>query len=189
LGRELHRAHAEAIECSQHIRIPFVIKAGLDPQKDGHPSTGHDLARLARCEGKTHLVLMSFDIAMEGLNQAQNVCFNNGYPPAKVPLSAFAVSQANASRISRINPIPLEPGQQSYMPANSAVDPENHMMYVPDGGAGKLTGLKYNPMTGNMSVVWRANQSTLAFFSLIGPANHRVLVGTNMHPGTTVSQM
>jgi hypothetical protein len=64
----------------------------------------------------------------------------------------------------------------------------NHLYFM-DGGANKIVGLKYNPVTGNMSVVWKANQSTLAFLSLIGPANQRVLVGTNMHPGTTISQM
>jgi len=100
-----------------------------------------------------------------------------------------AVSQANATKMTRIDPIPLAPGQMSYIPSNSAVDPDNHMMYVMDGGAGKMVGLKYNPVTGNMTVAWRANQSTLAFLSLIGPANHRVLVGTNMHPGTTITQM
>ena len=63
------------------------------------------------------------------------------------------------------------------------------MMYVMDGGAGKIVGLKYDPVNGNMSVAWRTNQSTLAFLSLIGPADQRVLVGTNMHPGTTISQM
>ena len=115
--------------------------------------------------------------------------FTNCCPPTTTPLSVVAVSQANASKMTRIDSIPLSPGQQSYIPSNSAVDPDNHMMYVMDGGAGKIVGLKYNPVTGNMSVAWRTNQSTLAFLSLIGPANHRVLVGTNMHPGTTTSQM
>lgn len=45
--------------------------------------------------------------------------------------------------------------QQSYIPSNSAVDPENHMMYAMDGSAGKIAGLKYNPVTGNMSVALR----------------------------------
>ena len=115
--------------------------------------------------------------------------YTNGYPPANVSLSAVSVSQTNASKMNRINPIPIEPGQQSYIPSNSAVDPVNHMLYVPDAGVGKLVGLKYDPMTGNMSVAWTANQNTLAFMSLIGPADQRVLVGTNMHPGTTIPQM
>ena len=115
--------------------------------------------------------------------------FTNCCPPTKTPLSVVAISQANASKMTRIDPIPLEPGQQSYIPSNSAVDPENKMMYVMDGGAGKIVGLKYDPVNGNMSVAWTGNQSTLAFLSLIGPADQRVLVGTDMEPGTTIPQM
>ena len=48
--------------------------------------------------------------------------FTNGYPPANASLSVVSVSQANASMMNRINPIPLEPGQQSFIPSNSAVD-------------------------------------------------------------------
>lgn len=33
--------------------------------------------------------------------------------PANEPMSVVAISQANASKITRIDPIPLEPGQQS----------------------------------------------------------------------------
>jgi len=115
--------------------------------------------------------------------------FTNCCPPTDTPLSVVAVSQANASKMNRIDPIPLDPGEQSYIPSNSAVDPENDMMYVMDGGAGEIVGLKYDPVTGNMSVAWRGNQSTLAFLSLIGPADQRVLVGSDMAPNTTISQM
>ena len=115
--------------------------------------------------------------------------FTNCCPPTKTPLSVVSVSQANANKLNRIDPIPLEPGQQSYIPSNSAVDPENNMMYVMDGGARKIVGLKYDPVRGNMSVAWKGNQSTLAFLSLIGPADHRVLVGTDMNPKTNISQM
>ena len=115
--------------------------------------------------------------------------FTNCCPPTTTPLSVVSVSQANASKINRIDPILLEPGQQSYIPSNSAVDPENNMMYVMDGGAGKIVGLKYDSVTGNMTVAWTDNQSTLAFLSLIGPADQRVLVATDMAPNTTISQM
>jgi hypothetical protein len=77
--------------------------------------------------------------------------FTNCRPPTTTPLSVVAVSQADANKMTRINPIPLAPGQQSYIPSDSAVDPVNHMIYVMDGGAGKIVGLKYNPVTGNMS--------------------------------------
>jgi hypothetical protein len=115
--------------------------------------------------------------------------FTNCCPPTTTPLSVVSVSQSSASKINRIDPIPLEPGQESYIPSNSAVDPENNMMYVRDGGAGKIVGLKYDPVSGNMTVAWTGNQSTLAFLSLIGPTDQRVLVGTDMAPNTTISQM
>ncbi|MGC1133260.1 MAG: hypothetical protein WA941_10585 [Nitrososphaeraceae archaeon] len=107
--------------------------------------------------------------------------FTNCCPPTTTPLSVVSVSQANASKINRINPIPLEPGRQSYIPSNSAVDPVNHMLYVPDAGAGKLVGLKYDPMTGNMSVAWDPEEmKTFGWVNAISPKDQRVLVGTNM---------
>jgi hypothetical protein len=115
--------------------------------------------------------------------------FTNGYPPANVSLSVVSVSQDNASEMNRIDPIPIEAGQQSYIPSNSAVDPVNNMMYVMDAGVGKIVGLKYDPLTGNMSTEWSGNQTTLSFLSLIGPSDQRVLVGTNIHPDTTMSEL
>jgi hypothetical protein len=115
--------------------------------------------------------------------------FTNGYPPTNVSLSVVSVSQDNASKFNRIDPIPIEPGQQSYIPSNSAIDPENNMMYVMDAGVGKIAGLSYDPLTGNMSLAWTGNQTTLSFLTLIGPADQRVLVGSNIHPGTTIPQM
>jgi hypothetical protein len=51
--------------------------------------------------------------------------FTNGYPPTNVSLSVVSVSQDNASKMNSINPIPLEPGKESYIPSNSAVDQVN----------------------------------------------------------------
>jgi hypothetical protein len=44
------------------------------------------------------------------------ICMTNG-TPAKAPLSIFAISQANASKMTRIEPIPLKPGQISDIPS------------------------------------------------------------------------
>jgi hypothetical protein len=84
----------------------------------------------------------------------------NCCPPSNVPLSVIAVSQANSSKISRIDPIPLEPGQQSMMLSNTPFDAENNLFYASDGGAGKIAAIRYDPTTGNMSVVWTADQRT-----------------------------
>ena len=80
--------------------------------------------------------------------------------------------------MNRINPIPIEARQQSYIPSNSAVEPVNNMMYLMDAGVGKTVGLKYDPP---LLVAWNTNQTTLTF-SLIGLADQRVLVGSNIHP-------
>jgi hypothetical protein len=114
----------------------------------------------------------------------------NNQPPSKVPMDLILISQANASKISRLtSPMPLAPGQQSYIPANTPMDIQNNMLVGADGGAGKMVGVKFNPVTGNMSVVWRANETTLGWFGFIGPAEKRVVVSTNIHPGTTMSDL
>ena len=109
--------------------------------------------------------------------------------PADVPMSLVAVSQSNSSEVSRINPIPLQPGEKSFIPSNAPIDPENHMVYAMDAGAGKLAGIKYDPKNGNMSLVWTANQSTLSWWSVIGPVDKRVTLASNMYPNTTMAQM
>ena len=39
--------------------------------------------------------------------------------------------------------------------------------------------------TGNMTLAWSVDQKTLSWLILIGPANHRVLVGTNISSNIT----
>jgi hypothetical protein len=109
--------------------------------------------------------------------------------PADVPMSLVAVSQLNSSKVVRIDPIPLQPGQKSFIPSNAPIDPENKMVYAMDAGAGKLVGIKYNPVTGNTSLAWTANQSTLSWWSVIGPVNNRVVLASNINPNTTASQL
>jgi hypothetical protein len=107
------------------------------------------------------------------------VCMTNGNP-AKVPLSIFAVSQANASKLTRIEPIPLEPGQISYIPSMPAMDIENNRIYAMDVGPGKTVAIDLERQTGNMTLAWSADQKTLSWLVLIGQADQRVLVGTNI---------
>jgi len=113
----------------------------------------------------------------------------NNNVPANVSMSLVAVSQLNSSKVVRINPIPLKAGQQSFIPSNAPIDPENNMVYAMDAGAGKLVGIKYDPKSGNMSLAWTANESTLSWWSVIGPVNKRVVLASNIHPGATLSQM
>lgn len=110
--------------------------------------------------------------------------------PSKTPLSVVAISQANSSKITRINPIPLEKGQISYFPSPASVDSANNMIYSIDGTAGKIVGIKFDPTTGKMSIAWGpVSQNTFSFLTLIGPANQRVLVATNFSTSLTQQQI
>jgi hypothetical protein len=112
--------------------------------------------------------------------------------PANVPMSVVAISQENASKIATIDPIPLEPGQQSTYYAHGAIDPENNRIYAMDAGSPqKAFAVDINPSTGNMSVAWVEPQWSQSYITLIGPSYNRVFVNTNMSSPVTqnVSEM
>jgi len=101
--------------------------------------------------------------------------------PSNVPLSEVAISQSNSSRITRIDPIPLEPGQKSYIPNFGVMDLPNNRIYGMDEGPGKVVGIDFDQETGNMSVAWAPEEmKTFGWVTAIGPQDQRVLVGTNM---------
>lgn len=49
-----------------------------------------------------------------------------------------------------------------------------------DPGPNKVVGINFDNKTGNMTVAWSADQKTQLWMILLGPANHRVLVGSNI---------
>ena len=61
-----------------------------------------------------------------------------------------------------------------------AIDPVNSRIYAMDAGPGKTVGIDLDQNTGNMKVAWSKDQKTLSWFILIGPADNRILVGTNI---------
>ncbi len=54
-----------------------------------------------------------------------------------------------------------------------------------DSGPGKSVGISLDQKTGNMTLAWSADQTTLSWMILIGPANQRVRVGTNISSKVT----
>jgi hypothetical protein len=113
------------------------------------------------------------------------VCQTNGGPPANVPLSVFAVSQADSSKLTRIEPMPLKPGQVSYIPSLPSFDPPNNRIYAMDPGPGKVAAINLDQNTGNMTLAWSVDQKTAEWTVLIGPASQRVLVGTHIQTNVT----
>jgi hypothetical protein len=110
-------------------------------------------------------------------------------PPANSSASVIAISQADPSKIVRMNPIPLEPGEKSLVPSMVSVDLSNNRIYAFDFIPGKLVAIDFT-QDGNISVAWGpVDQRTMSFLTLIGPADQRVLVATNINPNTTQQQL
>ena len=103
----------------------------------------------------------------------------NGGGATTTPLSVITINQGNSSIINRIEPMPLKPGQNSYIPSMQAGDVENNRIYAMDPGANKVVGLNLDPVTGKMTLAWSVDQATQSWMTLIGPANQRVLVASN----------
>jgi hypothetical protein len=110
---------------------------------------------------------------------------NTNTSPSNSSMSVIAISQANSSKITRIEPMPLRPGEVSFIPLSLTGDRQNNRIYAMDIGPGMVVGINFNPKTGNMKLAWSADQKTQEFLLLIGPANHRVIVGTNILSNVT----
>jgi hypothetical protein len=106
------------------------------------------------------------------------VGMTNGGAPTSTPMSVIAVSQADSMQVSNLQPFANSGAKMSFIPSMVSVDPPNHRVYAMDAGAGKLAGV--NLTNGKLSVAWSTDQTTLSFTTLIGPADHRVLIGTDI---------
>ena len=104
--------------------------------------------------------------------------------PAATPMSVIAINQADASRQFSIQPFAAVPAPQSWSPSAVTVDPLRSQIFALDGLAGRIAALELQD--DGLHTVWTAPQRTLEFLALIGPAQRRVLVGTDVPPGQQV---
>jgi hypothetical protein len=106
------------------------------------------------------------------------VLMTNGGAPTSTPMSVVAVSQADSKKVANLQPFASTGSKNSFIPSMVSVDPASHLIFVMDAGAGKIGAVSLN--NGKLSAKWTADQTTLSFTTLIGPADHRVLIGTNI---------
>ncbi|BCW71527.1 hypothetical protein NicSoilB8_25710 [Arthrobacter sp. NicSoilB8] len=116
----------------------------------------------------------------------QVLLMTNGGAPTQTPLSIVAISQSDPTKIHRIQPMPLQQGQISYIPSALSVDAVNNRPYTMDPGPGKVAAVDINPQTGEMKLAWSVDQSTLSWMVLIGPPDKRVLVATDIKTNTSM---
>ncbi len=117
----------------------------------------------------------------------------NAAPSDSVPICGVAVNQNDPSNIQRICPWgkTLPSGvESSESPGSFGVDPENSMIYMQDWFVGGVYGVKLNQKTGEMKVVWnRDDWRTSDYFSLVGPADNRVLISQYLEPDWKLSDV
>jgi hypothetical protein len=109
------------------------------------------------------------------------VMFNTNSGPAHVSPQIIAVSQGNPNNIHRITAIPYGNGPVSFWPSKLSCDPTTDTVYQADTGLGKIAAVHLDPATGNLKLLWRADQRTFSFFTTYGPSSQRVVLSTNIN--------
>ncbi|WP_250456160.1 hypothetical protein [Caballeronia sp. ATUFL_M2_KS44] len=112
---------------------------------------------------------------------------NNGTPvtqpsPGPSPwMTVTAINQADAARQFAVQPFKSFESPSniiSFSPSAVSVDPLRNRVFVLDAGPGVIGVLQLD--SDGLKTVWTAKQRTTEFLALIGPAEHRVVVGTDI---------
>lgn len=115
--------------------------------------------------------------------------------PASTALDVIAINQGDASRQYKLQPFagdPIPPlvaaafsnqgpggvAAISWAPMSVFADPENNLIYASDSLPGKIAAVTIT--SSGLETVWKADQTTTEFTTLIGPQANRVLVGTDI---------
>jgi hypothetical protein len=99
----------------------------------------------------------------------------------KVPSSVVAINQRDPSKKTSVEPFgPLKRLQMSLAPPKTCIDLGNDMLYAADAGVGQVAGIVLDQQTGEMTIQFVVDDTTLTFQPLIGPKDQRVLVLSNM---------
>lgn len=120
--------------------------------------------------------------------------------PASTALDVIAINQSDASKQYRLQPFAGDPIPPlvaaafstqgpggvpaiSWAPMSVSADPENNLIYASDSLPGEIAAITITSV--GLQTVWKANQTTTEFTTLIGPPASRVLVGTDI-PGPEI---
>ncbi|MFC3612852.1 hypothetical protein ACFORG_03680 [Lutimaribacter marinistellae] len=110
----------------------------------------------------------------------------NGLPTKDAASSLVAISQSDATKLTRVYPFGTElPTGLSWAPPKAAVDVENSMVFSADQNMMKIGAVSLNQESGEMTVAWTIDGATTALQALYGPADQRVLGTARAEPGVT----
>lgn len=109
------------------------------------------------------------------------ILLNSNVQGGKVPQTITAINQADPLQQAIIQPWGTDNVTASETPASMGVDADNNMFYVQDWLVGGVYGIELNQADGSMEIVWsRDDWRTSDYFSLVGPADQRVLISQNI---------
>jgi hypothetical protein len=106
------------------------------------------------------------------------VTFETNALPAATPMSVIAINQADASRQFSSQPFAAAGSPQSWSPSAVSVDPARNRIFALDGLASQIAALDLRD--DGLHTIWTASQRSIEFMALIGSAQRRVLVGTDV---------
>jgi hypothetical protein len=109
------------------------------------------------------------------------ILLNSNVQGGKVPQTITAISQADPSQQVTIQPWGTDAVNASETPASMGVDADNNMFYVQDWLVGGVYAIELNQVDGSMEAAWsRPDWRTSDYFSMVGPADQRVLISQNI---------
>ena len=120
---------------------------------------------------------------------------SNANPSTTTPQCLFAVNQDNPNDVHHICPwgdsFPVASGATtSETPAAPGVDPQNSLIFADDFFLKGVYAIHLDQSTGDMKVQWsRPDWWSSDYFSMVGPANHRVVMSQNINPDTKTSDI
>jgi hypothetical protein len=100
--------------------------------------------------------------------------------PSPDPMSVHSIDQTDPAARHEIHPFADCGEALSFLPAMLSADPENMRVYTHDTAAGKLAAYDLDPDTGALERLWRVDQRSLSFTTLVGPTDRRVIIGTDI---------
>ena len=104
--------------------------------------------------------------------------------PADTPESVVAINQADASLQFSIQPFAADRLPKSESLSGVTLDSLRSRIFAADALAGRIAALELDD--DGLHTVWTAPQRTSEFMALIGPAERRVLVGTDVPLGQQI---
>ncbi len=99
--------------------------------------------------------------------------------PSPDPMSVHCIDQHDSTHRHEVHPFADAGMAISFLPAMLSVDPENQRVYTHDAAAGLLAAYDVDD-DGSLTFVWRVEQRSLSFTTLVGPSDRRVIIGTDI---------